>query len=112
VWAVRGPLNRAVALPDGSISIEAVPEAHTGLFAMKHISLKRLEPHCRTELLKEVETLQALAQEEGNERHILKYFGHKLSGSALKIVSLVLCAPPPPFSVAALPLQKGRRTTC
>ncbi|PWN42558.1 hypothetical protein IE81DRAFT_323315 [Ceraceosorus guamensis] len=83
VWAVRGPMQRASE--DGTY-FEPAAEDETALFAMKHISLKRLEPQSRVDLLREVETLQALAEKPGYEQYILRYFGHKSSSSALKIL--------------------------
>ena len=85
VWHVRGP----TAIPTGTAedsALAAVDEAQQGHYAMKQVSLKRLEEQSRQELIQEAELLEQLAHKPGNGRYILRYFGHRLNRDTLKII--------------------------
>ncbi|WFD44556.1 dual-specificity kinase [Malassezia psittaci] len=87
VWQVRGPTS----IPRGSHgvdneSMETIPESRQGYFAMKQVSLRRLEPESRDELVQEAQLLEQLAQQPGHEQYILRYFGHRLNKDTLKIL--------------------------
>ncbi|PKI85042.1 Mps1p [Malassezia vespertilionis] len=85
VWQVRGP----TAIPVSGaheIRMEEVSETNQAYFAMKQVSLKRLEPESREELVQEAQLMEQLASRPGNERYILRYFGHRLNRDSLKIL--------------------------
>lgn len=87
VWQVRGPTAIPAAEQGGEVvRIEEVDESRQGYFAMKQVSLRRLEPESRDELIQEAQLLEQLAQQPGHERYILRYFGHRLNKDTLKIV--------------------------
>ncbi|WFD30517.1 dual-specificity kinase [Malassezia sp. CBS 17886] len=90
VWQVRGPTSVAALVPGGSdmdgVRMEEMEEEKQGFFAMKQVSLKRLEQQSRDELVQEAQLLEQLALKPGNERYILRYFGHRLSKDTLKIL--------------------------
>ena len=69
--------------------MEPVDDEHQGYFAMKQVSLRRLEPESRDELVQEAQLLEQLAQVPGNEKYILRYFGHRLNRDTLKIVRTI-----------------------
>lgn len=82
VFQVLGP----VTIPTLDGGSEPVPEELQAYFAMKQVSLKRLEQSSRDELLQEAELLENLAVVEGSDKYVLRYFGHKHSGDTLKIL--------------------------
>ncbi|CAO1631301.1 unnamed protein product [Parajaminaea phylloscopi] len=82
VFQVLGP----VAIPTVDGGSEPVPEELQAYFAMKQVSLKRLEQSSRDELLQEAQLLESLAVAEDSDRYVLRYFGHKHSGDTLKIL--------------------------
>lgn len=82
VFQVRGPTS----IPTTQGGSEPVPPELQGHFAMKQVSLKKLEQSSRDELLQEAELLDTLANAEGSEDYILRYFGHKHSGDTLKMM--------------------------
>ena len=87
VWQVRGPTAIPAAEQGGEVvRMEEVDESRQGYFAMKQVSLRRLEPESRDELIQEAQLLEQLAQQPGHERYILRYFGHRLNKDTLKIV--------------------------
>lgn len=81
VWQVRGP----AAIPSDAGMTE-IDEARQGRFAMKQVSLRRLEAQSRDELVQEAELLEQLAHKPGNERYILRYFGYRVNRDTLKIM--------------------------
>ena len=85
MWQVHGPTEVPAAGPTGEVYMEPMDEAHRGYFAMKQVSLRRLEQQSRDELVQEAQLLDQLAMKPGNERYILRYFGHRLSRDTLKI---------------------------
>ncbi|WFD00494.1 dual-specificity kinase [Malassezia yamatoensis] len=87
VWQVRGPTSIPRS-PHGvdNESMETIPESRQGYFAMKQVSLRRLEPESREELVQEAQLLEQLAQQPGHEQYILRYFGHRLNRDTLKIL--------------------------
>ena len=89
VWQVHGPVAIPAAMPDAepdAVRMESVDERQQGYFAMKQVSLRRLEPESRDELVQEAQLLEQLAQKPGHEQYILRYFGHRLNRDTLKIV--------------------------
>ena len=89
VWQVHGPVAIPAAVPDAepdAVRMESVDERQQGYFAMKQVSLRRLEPESRDELVQEAQLLEQLAQKPGHEQYILRYFGHRLNRDTLKIV--------------------------
>lgn len=83
VFQVVGP----VAIPTLTGGLEPVPPQLQAHFAMKQVSLRKLEQSSRDELLQEAELLETLAQVDESDKYVLRYFGHKHSGDTLKIVS-------------------------
>ena len=81
VWQVRGPA--AIPADGGAVEID---ESRQGSFAMKQVSLRRLEAQSRDELVQEAELLEQLACKPGNERYILRYFGYRVNRDTLKIM--------------------------
>lgn len=81
VWQVRGPA--AIPSDAGMAEIDA---ARQGRFAMKQVSLRRLEAQSRDELVQEAELLEQLAHKPGNERYILRYYGYRVNRDTLKIM--------------------------
>lgn len=93
VWQVHGPVAIPAAVPDAepdAVRMESVDERQQGYFAMKQVSLRRLEPESRDELVQEAQLLEQLAQKPRHEQYILRYFGHRLNRDTLKIVR-ILC---------------------
>ncbi|PWN52250.1 kinase-like protein [Violaceomyces palustris] len=89
VWVVRGPcsINKDTLAADGTRDTEEVPEDRQAFFAMKQVSLKDVESQQnKEELIQEAMLLEQLARREGNEKYILRYFGHKVSNDKLKIM--------------------------
>lgn len=89
VWQVHGPVAIPAAVPHAepdAVRMESVDERQQGYFAMKQVSLRRLEPESRDELVQEAQLLEQLAQKPGHEQYILRYFGHRLNRDTLKIV--------------------------
>ena len=89
VWQVHGPVAIPAAVPDAepdAVRMESVDARQQGYFAMKQVSLRRLEPESRDELVQEAQLLEQLAQKPGHEQYILRYFGHRLNRDTLKIV--------------------------
>ncbi|KOS14494.1 serine threonine-protein kinase mph1 [Malassezia pachydermatis] len=89
VWQVKGPAAIPAAIQEGdseAVRMEPVDDEHQGYFAMKQVSLRRLEPESRDELVQEAQLLEQLAQVPGNEKYILRYFGHRLNRDTLKIL--------------------------
>lgn len=87
MWQVRGPTAIPAAVQgDEAIRLEEVDESRQGYFAMKQVSLRRLEPESRDELIQEAQLLEQLAQQPGHEQYVLRYFGHRLNKDTLKIV--------------------------
>ncbi|WFC96575.1 dual-specificity kinase [Malassezia brasiliensis] len=87
VWQVRGPTAIPAAEQGGEVvRMEEVEESRQGYFAMKQVSLRRLEPESRDELIQEAQLLEQLAQQPGHEHYILRYFGHRLNKDTLKIL--------------------------
>ncbi|CAO1617872.1 unnamed protein product [Sympodiomycopsis kandeliae] len=82
VFQVVGP----VSIPTIHGGVEPVPPELQAHFAMKQVSLKKLEQSSRDELLQEAELLETLAQVDDSDRYVLRYFGHKHSGDTLKIL--------------------------
>ena len=66
--------------------MEPVEENRQGFFAMKQVSLRRLEPESRDELVQEAKLLEQLSQMPDHEQYVLRYFGHRLNRDTLKIV--------------------------
>ncbi|EPQ27099.1 uncharacterized protein PFL1_05383 [Pseudozyma flocculosa PF-1] len=85
VWVVRGPLYEpSAASPQ---DFEEVPEDRQAFFALKQVSLKEVESEQnRQELISEANTLRTLANLEGSEKYLLRYFGHRVSNDKLKIL--------------------------
>lgn len=85
VHAVHGPL--AVAA-EGASSKEWIvkPGEEQGFFALKVVTLKKLEEQSRAEVKQEAELLALLATKPDNDRYILRYFGSKCSSNSLKIL--------------------------
>ena len=89
MWQVHGPVAIPAAVPDAepdAVRMESVDARQQGYFAMKQVSLRRLEPESRDELVQEAQLLEQLAQKPGHEQYILRYFGHRLNRDTLKIV--------------------------
>ncbi|WFD26590.1 dual-specificity kinase [Malassezia nana] len=89
VWQVRGPTHVPTVAPGGdpaAVHMEPVSERVQGYFAMKQVSLRRLEPASRDEVVQEAQLLEQLAQEPGHEAFILRYFGHRLNRDTLKML--------------------------
>ncbi|WFD19686.1 dual-specificity kinase [Malassezia caprae] len=89
VWQVRGPTHVPAAVPGddpGAVRMEPVSERAQGYYAMKQVSLRRLEPESRDEVVQEAQLLEQLAQKPGHEAYILRYFGHRLNRDTLKIL--------------------------
>ncbi|KAK0558504.1 Serine/threonine kinase mps1 [Tilletia horrida] len=84
VWSIRGPV--AIPSDDGSQEMIPVPESQQGWFALKQVSLRKLEMQSREEVIKEAALLESLAMKEGNEQFLLRYFGHKVTSGNLKIL--------------------------
>ncbi|KAE8217757.1 hypothetical protein CF319_g8224 [Tilletia indica] len=84
VWSIRGPI--AIPAEDGSQEMIPVPESQQGWFALKQVSLRKLEMQSREEVIKEAALLESLAMKEGNEQFLLRYFGHKVTSGNLKIL--------------------------
>ncbi|CAD6884805.1 unnamed protein product [Tilletia controversa] len=84
VWSIRGPV--AIPSEDGSQEMIPVPESQQGWFALKQVSLRKLEMQSREEVIKEAALLESLAMKEGNEQFLLRYFGHKVTSGNLKIL--------------------------
>lgn len=82
VFQVLGP----VTVPTMDGGNEPVPAELQGYFAMKQVSLKRLEQSSRDELLQEAQLLESLAEVPDSDKYVLRYFGHKHSGDTLKIM--------------------------
>ena len=84
VWQVRGPF----AAPDPSQPGQYidVPESEQAYFAMKQVTLKKMEKISREEVLEECNLLQSLAGKRNNEDYILRFFGWKSSTGSLKIL--------------------------
>lgn len=82
VFQVLGP----VSIPTMDGGSEAVPPELQAHFAMKQVSLKRLEQSSRDELLQEAQLLESLAEAPDSDKYVLRYFGHKHSGDTLKIL--------------------------
>ena len=92
VWQVRGPTHVPAAVPGddpAAVRMEPVSERAQGYYAMKQVSLRRLEPESRDEVVQEAQLLEQLAQKPGHEAYILRYFGHRLNRDTLKIVRRV-----------------------
>lgn len=89
VWQVRGPTAIPAAVPGAvadEVRMEPVDERRQGYFAMKQVSLRRLEPESRDELVQEAQLLEHLAQQPGHEHYVLRYFSHRVNRDTLKIV--------------------------
>lgn len=89
VWQVRGPTHVPAIVPGedpSAVRMEPVNERAQGYYAMKQVSLRRLEPESREEVVQEAQLLEQLAQKPGHEAYILRYFGHRLNRDTLKIV--------------------------
>lgn len=89
MWQVRGPTHVPAAVPGDdptAVRMEPVSERAQGYYAMKQVSLRRLEPESRDEVVQEAQLLEQLAQKPGHEAYILRYFGHRLNRDTLKIV--------------------------
>ncbi|KAK0557158.1 Serine/threonine kinase mps1 [Tilletia horrida] len=84
VWSIRGPI--AIPSEDGSQQMIPVPEHQQGWFALKQVSLRKLEMQSREEVIKEAALVESLAMKEGNEQFLLRYFGHKVTAGNLKIL--------------------------
>ncbi|KAN0063737.1 Serine/threonine kinase mps1 [Thecaphora frezii] len=85
VWVVRGPLYEPS--PTNPQEVEEVPEHRQAFFALKQVSLKEVESEQnRQELISEANTLRTLANLEGSEKYLLRYFGHRVSNDKLKIL--------------------------
>lgn len=82
VFQVLGPLSIPTIHGD-FVDVPSELQAH---FAMKQVSLKKLEQSSRDELLQEAELLENLAVAEDSDKYVLRYFGHKHSGDTLKIL--------------------------
>ncbi|UZJ55868.1 hypothetical protein CBS101457_005188 [Exobasidium rhododendri] len=84
VWQVRGP----TAIPDPTQpgNYIDVPESEQAYFAMKQVTLKKMEKISREEVLEECNLLQSLAEKRNNEDFILRFFGWKSSTGSLKIL--------------------------
>lgn len=89
VWQVRGPTAIPASVPGAetdAVRMEPVEETRQGFFAMKQVSLRRLEPESRDELVQEAKLLEQLSQMPDHEQYVLRYFGHRLNRDTLKIV--------------------------
>ncbi|KAL9938228.1 hypothetical protein V8E36_002851 [Tilletia maclaganii] len=84
VWSIRGPI--VIPRDDNSQEMVPVPEHQQGWFALKQVSLRKLEIQSREEVIKEAALLESLAMKEGNEQFLLRYFGHKVTAGNLKIL--------------------------
>lgn len=84
VWQVRGPFAAPDPLHPGQYI--DVPESEQAYFAMKQVTLKKMEKISREEVLEECNLLQSLAGKKNNEDFILRFFGWKSSTGSLKIL--------------------------
>lgn len=84
VWQVRGPF--AAPDPQQPGQYIDVPESEQAFFAMKQVTLKKMEKISREEVLEECNLLQSLAGKRNNEDFILRFFGWKSSTGSLKIL--------------------------
>jgi serine/threonine protein kinase len=84
VWQVRGPFAAPDPLQPGQYI--DVPESEQAYFAMKQVTLKKMEKISREEVLEECNLLQSLAGKLNNEDFILRFFGWKSSTGSLKIL--------------------------
>lgn len=84
VWQVRGPT--AVPDPRQPGQYVEVPEQEQAYFAMKQVTLKKMEKISREEVLEECNLLLSLAGKRNNEDYILRFFGWKSSTGSLKIL--------------------------
>lgn len=84
VWVVRGPFAAPDPLTPGAYI--DVPESDQAYFAMKQVTLKKMEQVSREEVLEECNLLQSLASKPNNEDFILRFFGWKSSTGSLKIL--------------------------
>ena len=85
----RGPTAIPASVPGAetdAVRMEPVEETRQGFFAMKQVSLRRLEPESRDELVQEAKLLEQLSQMPDHEQYVLRYFGHRLNRDTLKIV--------------------------
>jgi serine/threonine protein kinase len=84
VWIVHGPY--AAPHPSLPATYVDVPEHEQAYFAMKQVTLKKMEQVSREEVLEECNLLQMLASKQNNENYILRFFGWKSSTGSLKIL--------------------------
>ncbi|PWN31962.1 uncharacterized protein FA14DRAFT_126844, partial [Meira miltonrushii] len=84
VWVVRGPYAAPDPLNPGAYI--DVAEQDQAYFAMKQVTLKKMEQVSREEVLEECNLLQTLASKRNNEDFILRFFGWKSSTGSLKIL--------------------------
>lgn len=84
VWVVRGPYAAPDPLNPGAYI--DVAEGDQAYFAMKQVTLKKMEQVSREEVLEECNLLQTLASKRNNEDFILRFFGWKSSTGSLKIL--------------------------
>lgn len=63
-----------------------VQEEDQAYFAMKQVTLKKMEKVSRDEVLEECNVLQSLASKPNNDDFILRFFGWKSSTGSLKIL--------------------------
>lgn len=85
VHVVRGPVCERVRSGDSQDVVEevAVPDEQQGYFALKLVDLKEVESdQDKLDLIAEANLLRTLADLEGSEPYLLRYYGHQVTGDA------------------------------